>query len=756
MAAQSTGAAPSGSGGADSAGGIGSVAGQLMCQKCDDPTTMTTSQPAGSRNPLLRNCTECNATIQWKKRMFAVLKPAKDGKEHCKEKVKQAKQLKDLLDKMTKDAEKAWFKEEKAKRQLEGNNSKRTFSDTKGYVNHESAQDNIEDDLVHWEPFEQFAIRVIALGRCKNEKEAVPLWKEACKAPGARVAKKKGVLCLAHWKGVETRGRDRETCATGYKSSQAIENRDDLETTKVHMAEQSDRFSKIRRMNDMQFGVLESSIEPGPLAEAEIDVVMSGRLMPETSAGSQLVSRELAKKQQAEELMERDFQLQCEQAAENQVQQQQRQQAAPKQKVKAVEQLNLKSHTSKLQAALEDVCRKMSEGTDTVENWALTVQNSDDTKHLNNFKKDSTEKVKEARDAITAMRKKVDEMTAKWVKFGGEDHTADEYFNQIAVCTNESKTFLSKADEKTTAKDAVDALRAFKVECEKAIKKASAERAKQLAKASKATGAPGATSVAPSQPQLAKVFKDAFDQGKFANGINVNWAVSDVYKGELRACMVPGDRCKAIADAIRKLDYYASQKGWVEQAMKKSAQEYASAVVVKMGIVKKIEAQLCHFGDKQLFGNSLLDGDESVQGFFRPQFYRGKENGFFVAHSTDYDLVDARMLLEGEEVIAGIRANALAGVTAKEKSEQLCALSLESIVKLITEKGFAFHMKPNMMCVIPNGFAVIYLNCSTTEVLHGLRWQMHGGKKNVEATLSTLEPMVQSSPELATTDVGKM
>eukprot|EP00959_Pyramimonas_sp_CCMP1952_P218523 4570474-Pyramimonas_sp.AAC.1 len=61
-----------------------------------------------------------------------------------------------------------------------------------------------------------------------------------------------------------------------------------------------------------------------------------------------------------------------------------------------------------------------------------------------------------------------------------------------------------------------------------------------------------------------------------------------------------------------------------------------------------------------------------------------------------------------------------------------------------------------MMCVIPNGFAVIYLNCSTTEVLHGLRWQMHGGKKNVEATLSTLEPMVQSSPELATTDVGKM
>eukprot|EP00959_Pyramimonas_sp_CCMP1952_P222003 4641401-Pyramimonas_sp.AAC.1 len=525
--------------------GIGSVAGQLMCQKCDDPTTMTTSQPAGSRNPLLRNCTECNATIQWKKRMFAVprclmtppvsglpeaispdpfvplcrrlapphplppfslaslrpqvLKPAKDGKEHCKEKVKQAKQLKDLLDKMTKDAEKAWFKEEKAKRQLEGNNAKRTFSDTKGYVNRESAQDNIEDDLVHWEPFEQFAIRVIALGRCKNEKEAVPLWKEACKAPGARVAKKKGVLCLAHWKGVETRGRDRETCATGYKSSQAIENRDDLETTKVHMAEQSDRFSKIRRMNDMQFGVLESSIEPGPLAEAEIDVVMSGRLMPETSAGSQLVSRELAKKQQAEELMERDFQLQCEQAAENQVQQQQRQQAAPKQKVKAVEQLNLKSHTSKLQAALEDACRKMSEGTDTVENWALTVQNSDDTKHLNDFKKDSTEKVKEARDAITAMRKKVDEMTAEWVKFGGEDHTADEYFNQIAVYTNESKTFLSKADEKTTAKDAVDALRAFKVECEKAIKKAAAERAKQLAKASKATGADRGTSQ-PRQP----------------------------------------------------------------------------------------------------------------------------------------------------------------------------------------------------------------------------------------------------------------
>ena len=70
------------------------------------------------------------------------------------------------------------------------------------------------------------------------------------------------------------------------------------------------------------------------------------------------------------------------------------------------------------------------------------------------------------------------------------------------------------------------------------------------------------------QPQLAKVFKDAFAQGKFADGINVNWVLGEPYKAQPRACLVLSDRCSAAGDEIRKMEYFGNQKSWVEQAMK--------------------------------------------------------------------------------------------------------------------------------------------------------------------------------------------
>eukprot|EP00959_Pyramimonas_sp_CCMP1952_P411875 8631059-Pyramimonas_sp.AAC.1 len=40
----------------------GHSSGGLLCQKCRDPTTMSDSYGAGSKNPLLRICTACSST----------------------------------------------------------------------------------------------------------------------------------------------------------------------------------------------------------------------------------------------------------------------------------------------------------------------------------------------------------------------------------------------------------------------------------------------------------------------------------------------------------------------------------------------------------------------------------------------------------------------------------------------------------------------------------------------------------------------
>ena len=77
--------------------------------------------------------------------------------------------------------------------------------------------------------------------------------------------------------------------------------------------------------------------------------------------------------------------------------------------------------------------------------------------------------------------------------------------------------------------------------------------------------------------------------------------------------------------------------------------------------------------------------------------------------------------------------------------------------KRVSDHGFNSKLTPGVAIAIPNVFMVATLNCST-QVCHGLRWQLMGGPETplFRNTTEWLEAVIQQNPDLKGGRNGKM
>ena len=119
---------------------------------------------------------------------------------------------------------------------------------------------------------------------------------------------------------------------------------------------------------------------------------------------------------------------------------------------------------------------------------------------------------------------------------------------------------------------------------------------------------------------------------------------------------------KKFGAATRATDYYAEQKGWSSDVMKKAKIPQAPSTIVNIKVANKI---------KKVMLDVLKDAPEytkhnqfnTVSDLFEPQFYQLQELSKKLTTSTDYGLVEARFCLENEELIIGAPFDSIEGDT---------------------------------------------------------------------------------------------
>ena len=93
----------------------------LLCQKCGDLTTMSTSSATG-RNHLLRACNGCLATDRWLTRATAKPKNNKEESEENRARRLNANKVKEDLKKKSPEEKREWYLDQKASRPEEKEN----------------------------------------------------------------------------------------------------------------------------------------------------------------------------------------------------------------------------------------------------------------------------------------------------------------------------------------------------------------------------------------------------------------------------------------------------------------------------------------------------------------------------------------------------------------------------------------------------------------------------------------------------------
>ena len=107
----SAAASPASSGGLATPGSASSV---ILCLRCNEPTAMMESQPAG-KNPLRRHCNWCEATYRSTQRVDAKTKKILKDLEGASEKPdeERPKLIKDELKGKSEEGKQTWYQEQK-------------------------------------------------------------------------------------------------------------------------------------------------------------------------------------------------------------------------------------------------------------------------------------------------------------------------------------------------------------------------------------------------------------------------------------------------------------------------------------------------------------------------------------------------------------------------------------------------------------------------------------------------------------------
>ena len=131
-------------------------------------------------------------------------------------------------------------------------------------------------------------------------------------------------------------------------------------------------------------------------------------------------------------------------------------------------------------------------------------------------------------------------------------------------------------------------------------------------------------------------------------------------------------------------------------------------------------------------------GNKNIDEVMSPQFYQHIPAGGVIHLGTESGLIDARIVLEGTEIIFGLQLTQIQGADYKAKHKTLTEMAAASFLQLVGAHGFCFTAKAGCGIVLPPTFAYVIVNPNESGFTHGVRWQFLGEGGRVTDTIHFL------------------
>ncbi|CAE7196368.1 unnamed protein product [Symbiodinium sp. CCMP2592] len=696
--------------------------GELLCRKCNEPTTVSTSHATG-RNELLRICQECGGTERILNKQIAkslAQKKAKEGELNAHEedllnKCQTAADLKKQLGKMTKEEQHEWYRSEKKSHRQDGGgggvSKKRTFATAVGVVEdtRRASMRNSEQD--RWWLEKDWVAREMTLGLVKSYEDGRAKFLKRCQDDDTESKQLRGVWMLKEFGGLLGELAQEHSVAGTLRQRMDVTDQNELavcqEQTAQRLKKAGERLATEKAMLDQG---MENASVPGLHVARDLD-----QLKQEEALRDQRWMETVLEKQQADK---------------------ERQENKDKKKpVRAVLFLQIKNAHAREETMLASAHGKQQEAFTGLreETQAMMAEEDEGTKKEFQSTMDALEedlgKLLQSIHELAANRKiKEEEMATT------EDD--DELLNYLKEATEACKKGPGDWPQLKAVKDRMKAFRGLVNDAKKALaKKDSLAKKKAKNKALAAATSANGTS---SQAELLKPKWAKLQKGSNGVWFNLQDDMLDQMPGK-GPVLIPAEQITGLLKSVQDLVYYQSQKQWLGEKMKTDGRGVTTAVIGREAVAKQVLGFIAKSLPVAVADRLSLPGDEDLLDLWRPMFCQCM--GGRVDTSTAFSLPELTVHLEGTSVF-------FAGFRASEETQLGDFKALTSQEFLDRCEWFA-NLSSGQGIVLPPGMVYIMINTEYDV-------EKEDSPESIPAHMLKLFVMTASSCKWASTSLAKV
>lgn len=212
------------------------------------------------------------------------------------------------------------------------------------------------------------------------------------------------------------------------------------------------------------------------------------------------------------------------------------------------------------------------------------------------------------------------------------------------------------------------------------------------------------------------------------------------YEKSLQPVVFSTAATKRVASRIVKMGYFAKQTEWLRTAQSEQSKLYALGAVVDKAALAEIEKMLV--GDMEV-GRNARGKPKAPAGQFDTIFepiFNDHLEGQSSLSVTHMCCSEARLILQGGEVLCAWKYADIPGASFSQKTSVLDGYTIEKAVALAEKSGFVRHLSAGSFALIPTGHMFASITCKGGSSF--LRWcvasQVASATKLESATAHTM------------------
>jgi hypothetical protein len=196
------------------------------------------------------------------------------------------------------------------------------------------------------------------------------------------------------------------------------------------------------------------------------------------------------------------------------------------------------------------------------------------------------------------------------------------------------------------------------------------------------------------------------------------------------AVLVGDAQASPCALKMKALQYYVAQKAWLQELLEGQQMLFGTGAISKAAIMRQMRTNSKMLGDEL----TCVTKEGAMAPIFAPAFFMFRPGGVWVQMSTDYNLLDVRLCVEGSVTCYAVPLPEVQGDTLAAQHDTLCKMEAKALVKHARQKGFVLTLADKQLAVFPPGYAMVFVN-SGTEPMCGVRWALVGSAGNAKAAV---------------------